>query len=250
MNTKKLIVTSAVVIVSALTVGACGSGSTTANHANGQGQKTAVLKTKTVAATPKPSTTVVAASLAGLDYPAMIPTAAAVQGMLHPMYGATLSVRTQEQLAGYGARALCGHKGPGDSVGGFMRQYLSARSDLSVTFVVESFAGNSAQDVMQQSKDSVTNCTMYRSNQGDVWAKKATNGDSRLVGIGDDALTLTLRDVNTGVTIHDAFVREGQFVYQVRVVADSRTLFSLSPAAAWEFVSQTLRAFVQTGNDN
>jgi hypothetical protein len=255
MNVKNLIATCSIAAVGALTVGACGggtsSGTGTAAHPGTAPPSSSVPNVKPIAV-PFPITTTTTApsnTLTKLNYAALIPTANTVRAQLRPVFDEALSVRAQQNdLAGYTARGLCGHKGTGDAVGGVLRQYLTARSDLSVTFAVESFSGDGAKNVMTTTKDSVNNCLMFNSG-GAVWVKEtAVNGDIHVQNIGDDTVTVTAKDVNTGVVTADAFVRKGQLVYQLRVVTDSHTVFSGTPSAMWEFMSQALHTFVDGAN--
>jgi hypothetical protein len=248
MNVKNLIATCSIAAVGALTVGACGGGGTgPAAHAGTASHQSSAPNVKPIAVPfpLKTTTTAPSNTLTKLNYAAMIPTANTVRAELRPAFDEVLSVRSQQNdLAGYTARGLCGNKGTGDAVGGVLRQYLTARSDLSVTFAVEAFSGDGAKNVMTTTKNSVNNCLMFRSGDA-VWAKEtAVNGDIHVQNIGDDTVTVTAKDVNTGVVTADAFVRKGQLVYQLRVVTDSHTVFSGTPSAMWEFMSQALHAFV------
>ncbi len=253
MNINKLLVTGSIVVTGALCAGACAGTTTdaTKDATGSHSQTQPVLKPVTEPLRPiTPPTTapkapaLTAVALKKFDYASEIPPAISVQNLLQPTFTGALSVRAQQDsLAGYSVRALCGRTGVGTAAGGFLRQYLTAQQDLSVTYAVQGFAGDGAQQVMAQMKDAVDNCTLFQDN-GSVWVRQPSMGNAAdLKGLGDDALVLTTEDGSTHVMIADAFVRRGQFVYQIRVVSDANTPFSIMPTTMWDFVHRAFAGF-------
>jgi hypothetical protein len=240
----KTIAIAALALLATLGVGACGGSSTT--HARPHSSGTDPTAPTTTTTTPAKVYT--ATQLRSIDYAALVPTSAAVARQVQPMYQEPFSIDSHiDDLKNYTVRGLCGESGTGSAIGGVMRQYLSQKSDLSVTYTVESFESSNAKQVAAESKITADTCRGYTTNDGKVFNPvRSVQSDVHLDGIGSDPATITVRN-NNGLMIADASVRKGQFIYQVRVVSDTATPFTSTPSVMWQFIGDTMKSFVARG---